>query len=76
MPTVAVFIDQGLDQQRLDGIPCRPVLFQPTQCIGQDQAGQIGDVNPGQDQEPALVDDLLQVLPPGRLVPADPLIPC
>ena len=38
-----------------------PVLFYPAERKRQDMRGQMGDLNPGQDQKPAVIGQVFQV---------------
>ena len=51
-----------------------PVGRQLAGAEGEYVTGQVGDVHPGQEQETALADEVLEVSPPGLIIPADPAV--
>ena len=65
-------IDEGLHQPQAGPEPRRPVSREAGQGAGEHVGGEIRDLDPGQDEEPAVVDHPIEVgLPLGR-GPADP----
>jgi hypothetical protein len=70
---VALRINQGLQQQRFDAIGVQPILGDLMNHEREDLAGKLVDLNPGKDQEPAVVHDPWQVALPSLITPADPV---
>src|SRR5665647_1570864 len=67
-------IHQCLQQQRPVAVQLLPVPRQLARAPPQNLAGQSLHPHPGQDEEAAVVDDVLQVARPLAIVPADPSI--
>jgi hypothetical protein len=52
-----------------------PVGLELTGTEGEHVTGQMRDVHPGQEQETTLTDEMLEVSPPGKVIPANPSVP-
>lgn len=72
---IVQLVHQRLQQQRPDVVMLLPIGGELAGTAGQHVTGQMRDVNPGQEQETTLVDEVLEVFPPGVILPADPLVP-
>jgi hypothetical protein len=65
---------QGFQQKRLDLIGGAPVGGKLAGGLGEEVASQIADMNPRQDQEAALINDLREVGLASGVTPADPSV--
>ena len=64
-------LHERFDQQGRDVIARGPVRNQLSAHDGQDVRGEVGDAYPGQDEEPGVVDNLVEILLPRYRRPAD-----
>ena len=67
-------VDEGLDQIDRMSILGQPIGREATGKAGKQVRGQMGDVNPGKDEEADVVGDPGKALGPGWFVPPDELV--
>ena len=63
--------DEGLDEDGGGGVAAGPVAGQTAADECEDVGSEVGDADPGQDEEPEVVDDQRQVLPAQGRGPSD-----
>jgi hypothetical protein len=68
-------VDQGFQEQRFDAIGVQPIIGELMSDQREDLAGKFVSLNPGKDQEAAVVDDPRQVALSSLITPADPVFP-
>ena len=68
-------IDEGLDQSGAGSVAHVPVNGSPPGSRAEDSRGKPLELDPGQDQEAGVADDLLKVALPGLIDPADAAFP-
>ena len=72
---VALWIHQGLEENRTDTESSFPMESYLPGCQRQHCTGKIFDSDPRKNKEPAVAHNLLEILTPCPIVPVDPLIP-
>ena len=71
----ATVIDKGLDEQRCNAIAVLPVALNLTHRLAEDMGGEMGNLDLGMEEKPAITQDSIQIGAPGGLIPANRLIP-
>jgi len=69
------FLDKGFQQYGSVGIDAMPVREQKTNVMSKQVGGQVRHADEGQNEEPGVVDDLVQILLPDPGRPADVPVP-
>ena len=68
-------IDKGFQEQRFDTISIQPVVNKLTSSDRQYFAGKMRNLDPGEDEESAIIDNAGKVVLTGGIAPADPIVP-
>lgn len=67
-------IDKGFEQQRFDTISIQPVIDKLTSSDRQYFAGKMRNLDPGEDEESAVIDNAGKVALTDGIAPADPVV--
>ncbi len=64
-------LDEGFDEDGVDVVLALPILGQALSGAGEDVGGEVGDADPGQDEEPCIVAQEREVFLAGLRGPSD-----
>jgi hypothetical protein len=74
-PGKTALLDKAFDQHRTVAVALAEIRAQTTEAQGQDLRSKMGAVNPGEDEEAAVVEDLMQTGFALGMIPANESIP-
>jgi hypothetical protein len=67
-------IDKGFEQQRFNTIGVQPIVGELMDGKRKDFTGKVRDLNPGEDEKTAVIDNARKVASASRIAPADPMV--